>query len=229
MLVLNLLPEDFHCNSWHLFGLTLWFSFISWYARLSWNKRGESRMQEASLSEQIYSRRESFNFFGLRISNNLGLRLATIWANVSVALGKVQETRVWVLAWPLASCVTLKLHPPRWARVSYLQDGELDEVTFPAFWLWKALILWSPWVFLTLKPHHCKRSKDERLSAHGGQITSLKANACFQREAEGELTVAVASEFKMSWSSECCHYARPVAIALVGPGFLFTVGIFCHH
>lgn len=52
-------------------------------------------------------------------------RLATILANVFVALGKVQETIVW------ASCVTLKLQPPLWARVSYLQDGELDEVTFP--------------------------------------------------------------------------------------------------
>lgn len=63
-----------------------------------------------------------------------------------------------------------------------------------------ALILWSPWVFLTLKPHHHKRSKDERLSAHGGQITSLKANAS---KHEAELTVTVASEFfKMSWSSE---------------------------
>lgn len=39
MLVLNLLPKDFHYNSWHLFGLTLWFSFISWYAPLPWNKK----------------------------------------------------------------------------------------------------------------------------------------------------------------------------------------------
>lgn len=73
-------------------------------------------MQEASESEQIYSNRERFTFFGLRISNNLCLRLATILADVFVALGKVQEATVWVLARPLASCVTLKLQPPLWAQ-----------------------------------------------------------------------------------------------------------------
>lgn len=76
-----------------------------------------------------------------------------------------------VLALPLATCATLGHQSSLCASESYLKDVGLLSPSALKF-----QILWKLWVFLTLKSHHCRRSKDTKPSANKGQITHWKAS-----------------------------------------------------
>ena len=146
--------------------------------------------------------------------------------------GKSSRNHSLVLALALASCVTLEHQSPLWASVSYLQDEELDEVTFKVFQLLNSLVPWRPWVSLTLKPRHHKRSKDEKLSANKGRVTHLKASASKTSRLGGKLIFTMASQ------NSSLKWAKTIKILLLcqasvnstsRSGFLFTIDIFVHY
>lgn len=136
--------------------------------------------------EQICTNRESFDFFGVRVSNKMA---SHHFSQSSCGSGKssrshsscpgfaTDQLRVWpwnislLLSGP--SVLSLRWRA-RWGDLSCL-------------WLLKSLMLWRPWVFVTLQPHHHKRSKDEKVGAKKGQITPLKASASKHQGSGGGL------------------------------------------
>lgn len=95
-----------------------------------------------------------------------------------------------------------------------------------------SLVLWRPWVFLTLRPHHHKRSKDEKLSANKGRITHLKASASKTSKLRGKLMFTIASQnSSLKWAETIkililCHAS---VSSTSRSGFLFMIGIFWIH